>query len=594
MIKTKYLYADFAITSKKAKPKIKIIISILLFSCFFLVFGDVTWENTTKLVNINPDPNGEPWIVGGYQEPTETNFFTQEEKEKILNKQKKKPLPYKVNNTFTEYARPVFNQVGGSCGSAARISYQFAYEVNSFYRRDGKKPENIYPSHFTWMLTSQGSSKQQMAIHNGIPNSILYGGDTYSKIYGTRSQNGFSTSDYGWMQGYDKWYSAMCNRIEKTKNLRLSRSEDLQILKGWLHNHNGDENFPTGGWAGLGCASGGHKRRNIPAGQYEAGKNYVYQWGSRIDHATTWTGYDDSVSFDLNQDGKTSEKERGALIMLNSWGSNYANKGIVYVPYALIGKLATTELYYLRKNYKPQRVMKIKMNYSQRSLIQVNVGISSNVNATQPDKTLSCHHFNYGGRGKVHMLGKWADGKMHDEPMEFGYDVTDLTDGYDTKKPLKYFLVIKSKSSASGSGSIEKMSIMNYINTANGQETVSQQTNVNVKGGGSQTLVGVAVPGDVLPIHNQNSIKFNNTKNLYYRKSDQNLVLTYNVVNTIQQQISISIFNAQGKLIKQNKNIPNNKGINKTLVNVSDIAKGIYYCRVSGTHTNIFSKFLIQ
>ena len=35
--------------------------------------------------------------------------------------------PDHVNNALTTFFPPVFNQDGGSCGSASRISYMFAY-----------------------------------------------------------------------------------------------------------------------------------------------------------------------------------------------------------------------------------------------------------------------------------------------------------------------------------------------------------------------------------------------------------------------------------------------------------------------------------
>ena len=66
------------------------------------------------------------------------------------------------------------------------------------------------------------------------------------------------------------------------------------------------------------------------------------------------------------------------------------------------------------------------------------------------------------------MLGRWADGKLHTEPMEFGYDLTDLSAGFDRSRPLKYFFIINSKtksgiaSRAKGSGHLYNASILDY------------------------------------------------------------------------------------------------------------------------------------
>ena len=48
---------------------------------------------------------------------------------------------------------------------------------------------------------------------------------------------------------------------------------------------------------------------------------------------------------------------------------------------------------------------------------------------------------------EVPMLGRWADNKLHSEPMEFGYDLTDLSAEFDQNEDLKYFFIIKTVSS---------------------------------------------------------------------------------------------------------------------------------------------------
>ena len=90
--------------------------------------------------------------------------------------------PDHVNNGESRCFPPVVNQDGGSCGSASRIYYMFTYEINAYRNADGKKPENQYPTHFTWLLTNSNSGKEGMARANGIPNSVTYGGNTFLVI----------------------------------------------------------------------------------------------------------------------------------------------------------------------------------------------------------------------------------------------------------------------------------------------------------------------------------------------------------------------------------------------------------------------------
>ncbi len=470
-------------------------------------------QDAKKIININPDKNGDPWIIEGYTPPNKSSELSIEDIKSIIQKNTKqnpsqlkdaKTLPTRIDNSKSIYMRPAFNQVGGSCGSSSRICYMFAYEINCYRKLNGSLKENKYPSHFTWLLTGQHSDKEKMAQHNGIPNSITYGGDKASDIYGGENigwPNLEEAPNYGWMNGYDKWFSAMHNRIEKSGSFRLNSVEKLNLLKRWFFNHWNDSSFPLGGVAGAGCAT-----KDAIFIKNNENKWIVKKWGPRPDHGTTWVGYDDEISYDFNGDGEiTNDKdtngdgkvnfkdwEKGALIMRNSWGKNWCNNGNIYVPYRFID-MHGAELYWIRKDYKPIRTMKISMNYDARSEIKISVGIASNLDAKKPEKTMECEHFKFAGNGKVPMLGKWADGKMHDENMEFGYDITDLTKGFDATKPLKYFLVIETKKDAEGEGEIASMSVLNYEEDTP-KEYTSQDIDEFIENNGETTYVSVIMP----------------------------------------------------------------------------------------------------
>ena len=407
-----------------------------------------------------------------------------------------KKRPDHWNNALSNAFPPVMNQSAGSCGSASRIYYMFAHEMNAARWADGSKPENIYPTHFTWLLTwcPGGQGKEIIAQHNGIPNSVVYGGYTYSDLFGYQDCD--AQHDYGWMQGYDKWLHAMNNRITGSANFpAVDTEEGREIVKNYLWNHCGDETYSTGGIVGVGVASSltngtiANTAANKEAGV--VGMNYVKYWGESVDHALTIVGYDDRIEFDLDGNGKygeTDKDEVGAWIIVNSWGSGWMNKGFIYCPYAEARptKTATSywgpEYYTPRRDYRPLRTLKVKMDYSHRSEIALYVGVSKDLNASTPEKETWLRHFYNAGTGKgitidadhpdpeVPMLGKWADGTLHTEPMEFGYDLTDLVSDYENGQPLKYFFRVESKSWAQGSGKIYNASIIDYTTDREGVE----------------------------------------------------------------------------------------------------------------------------
>jgi len=429
------------------------------------------------------------------------------------------------NNALTSAFPPVMNQSAGSCGSASRIYYMFAHETNAARWADGSKPENIYPTHFTWLLTwVDNQGKEVIAQHNGIPNSTVYGGSTYSELFGYQDCDD-GQSNYGWMQGYDKWLHAMGNRISASANfsMPLNTEEGRELVKNYLWNHCGDDSYSTGGIVGVGVASGGNWQKIPQSTTNDAlgvtDMYYVKSWGESVDHALTIVGYDDRIEFDLDGNGVTGEADKdevGAWIIVNSWGSGWCNGGFIYCPYAEARPTATTtgywtpEYYTPRRDYRPLRTLKVKMDYDHRSEIALWVGVSSNINASKPEKETWLRHFYYSGLGKgatrnpapaIPMLGRWADGELHSEPMEFGYDLTDLTDGFDTSQPLKYFFRVETESFAAGSGTIYNASIIDYTIDREGVETPFEIADGGqaIANAGQKTTVTAVVQGENMP-----------------------------------------------------------------------------------------------
>ena len=343
--------------------------------------------------------------------------------------------PAYVNNAEQPYFPPVFNQAGGSCGSASRIGYMFTYEINALRGDTAQRPEHIYPTHFTWLLTNSNSGKEGMAMANGVPNAAVYGGTTYSALFGNQD---CSADDFGWMQGYDKWFEAMQNRISHNSfsPYGLDTEEGRELVKNWLWNHCGDTTFHAGGICGIGVASACKQgsMADDPAGENRAaglvGKKYVTRWGDGVDHALTIVGYDDRAVFDLDGNGLYGEPgkdERGAWIIVNSWGNRWANEGFIYCPYKYSfpvrqneGGAWKPEFYHARKNYRPLRTLKVRMDYSRRSELRLSVGIAADTTATEPELTVAMEHFKFAGDGRgagrkwgleaaTPMLGRWAD-----------------------------------------------------------------------------------------------------------------------------------------------------------------------------------------
>ena len=440
--------------------------------------------------------------------------------------------PDHLNNALQPSFPPIINQSGGSCGAASSIYYQFTNQINTARFVAADTDERRYATHFAWMLNTNGTDGtgyDRLGKDVGIASCAVYGGTTYSHIYGRSGQDD-QDDDCGWMQGYDSWFSTMHNRIVSGNNFPFNcgTEEGRELVKNYLWNRCGDDSYASGGICGIGVAAGPFSA-NIPKTAANdaagvTGMKYITDWNETYNHAMTIVGYDDRLEFDLDGNGVIGEAmnadgdcEVGAWIIANSWGDGWENHGFIYCPYERSNSVKgwpkensfTPGYYDVLRDYRPLRTIKVKMEYSRRSEICLHVGVAQNTNATKPEKEITLTHFNFAGdgnRGKtqpapeIPMLGRWADGELHTEPMEFGYDLTTLTQDFDLTRPLKYFFWVETRAWGEGEGKIYAASIIDYTIDRDGMEVpfdISEP--VDVPSAGAKTELTSVVCGDAVP-----------------------------------------------------------------------------------------------
>ncbi len=109
----------------------KIFSCAVLVSILSLITVNVNAHQTNtfreKPFNANPDPNGEPWIVGGLPSITPKLLAELREIPELDLSDRPVQLPYKLNNAEQKYFRTIFNQSGACCSQAAGISYHLNF-----------------------------------------------------------------------------------------------------------------------------------------------------------------------------------------------------------------------------------------------------------------------------------------------------------------------------------------------------------------------------------------------------------------------------------------------------------------------------------
>ena len=397
-------------------------------------------------------------------------------------------LPVRVDNSKTKYFPPVFNQYGWSCNQASSIGYLLTYEFARLRNVEASEPENQYPPLYAWNFLNNATTNTGVSYFdsweiikaNGCPNVA-----DYPFIY----------DGSAWMSGYDKYYRAMKNHVHNNYSLSVGTPEGLEKLKRYLFDHFDGSRY--GGAANFQIGSGGMQFRTLPAQSSAPGSHMIVRFGDIVGHAMTIVGYDDSVKFDFNGDGRytndldingdqvvdMSDWEKGALLVVNSWGKDWADNGKAYVPYNLLPKYGyeggfwnrSVHLIELVKNYSPQLTMKVSLIHPYRNRIRIMAGVSTDPDAERPEHILRFPLFNYQG-GALPFGGEGAEPTV---PFELGLDISPLLNYINPGEPARFFLVLHENTGYSLNGKIREFSIRDY--TTDFLEAVSPARDVAIK-----------------------------------------------------------------------------------------------------------------
>lgn len=386
-------------------------------------------------------------------------------------------LPAVVDNASQPYLRPVFSQQGASCGQAASVGYNFCYEINRLRNLPADTSINQYPDHFTWNFMNATLPYYGEGVSYFHTFDILYdAGNPTEDIYGPITMD----DSYYWMNGYEGYFQAMHNRISGVNSIHAGTPEGLIILKNWLHNHL--DGSTVGGVANF--YAGFHGYVTIPAGIPEAGKHANIEFSPLASHALTIVGYNDSVRFDVNNDGLFTNDlditddgivdmrdwETGALKYVNSYGDYWADSGFCYMLYRTLaikygqGGIWNNSVHVLHADTacKPLATIRATIQHNKRGRIRLMAGISSDTARYYPEHTLAFSVFNYQGLDYNMSGNPLPSGKS----LEIGLDISPLLNYIKPGSPSRIFLLIDEKDpDGSGNGLLLNYSVVSYLNS---------------------------------------------------------------------------------------------------------------------------------
>ncbi|MBQ4356224.1 MAG: T9SS type A sorting domain-containing protein [Bacteroidales bacterium] len=468
----------------------------ILFFCFIAIFGTMFAQPTSMV--------GDTYTIANILTPEEEAMLRTCPTLKINAIHPGVTLPSAVDNSQLPYMSPIYGQSALECGQASSIAYTFSYELN---RRRGLVNDNDtrrYATHFAWNFCNGGSSRGVSFMDTwavvrdaGTPNIADWGG-----WYTTGGPS-------RWATGYNLYYKAMKNRIVEFMAIPTDTEEGILVLKHWLDNHLcGDETGGLANFYSTHVPNGNEEMlRQIPAGTPHAGMWIVPNFKSNVNHGQTIVGYDDSICWDYNGDGRYTNDEDlnydgvvdvhdwevGAVIFCNSFGTAFANDGYCYLPYRKLAELPAEGGIWNKCVYvvnvkdvvTPKITYKINLTHDSRNKIKVVGGVAQNVNATVPEHTIEWSVFNFQG-GDLYMQGGDSEA---DKTIEFGLDASRLLEYIEPNTPAKFFLQVVEIDDVTDTttGQVNSFVLYEY-NGSQIQQHPCSQNNVPIVNNGTTTL----------------------------------------------------------------------------------------------------------
>ena len=400
-------------------------------------------------------------------------------------------LPEFVDNSQQTHWRPVFAQQQYECGQASGIGLGFTYAINRMRDAAGNIPQNQYATHFTWNFGNGGDGWYGVSYFHSFE-IVKWEGNPTVEVYGGMTAGGPAR----WMTGYDNYYQSMHNRVSEVYQIQLTTEEGINTLRNWIDNHldgsdvGGVANFYTNAPGGM---------PTLPSGTPEAGKYVVTGW-NYANHGLTICGFHDSIRWDYNSDGQYTNNidlngdgeitprdwEIGGFKFANTYsgGPSFGNNGFCYMTYKSCADPYggggiwnnAAHVLYVKENVDPQLTAKIQITYDCRYKIRVQMGMSTDENATSPDYVLGYPLFNFQG-GCQYMQG--GDEIEDNKTIEFGLDITPFLNMIEPGTPARYFLLVQEDDPEGwGNGQIDNFSIIDYTNGV--EEIVCNETNVTI------------------------------------------------------------------------------------------------------------------
>ena len=250
-------------------------------------------------------------------------------------------LPSKVDNSQSKYFPPIKSQGSvGSCVAWAETYYQFSYTQNKKLNRTATYENSFSPlwtynfTNFSDDIGSYDSATYSVLRNIGAP-TINNSPNITDPAKWTVTKEAFDEAQKYKLSSY-----SYISTGDGETPITNPKSSNLDTVKTALIN---GEVLTFSTHAAYGFTYGIiQKNSQIPENTKYAGQYIVpYLVSTRGGHRMTIVGYDDDIWYDINEDGKVQEGEKGAFKVANSWGDDWLNNGYIWISYDSINRTSS-------------------------------------------------------------------------------------------------------------------------------------------------------------------------------------------------------------------------------------------------------------
>ncbi len=257
--------------------------------------------------------------------------------------------------------------------------------------------------------------------------------------------------------------------------------------------------------------------------------------GTNGAHGITIVGYDDNVSYDLNQNGTIESFEKGAFLVANSWGTNASkhNDGYIWLMYDALNETSNaanlntvdrhlfirSSLYWYIEvaNYTPQRMAEVTIEQKYRNDITVSLSTSDYKTSSKTNQTTFLD--------KIGGQKSFDGGNNGYQTRTFVFDYDSLYDGNN-----KVYWVGVTDNNASGTSGSSATTTVKKIRWVNANGTVLKEIGTQSAFNGSTKYYYYGIPAT--------GISLNKTSSTLYKGQTETLTATVSPTKTTDKSVT--------------------------------------------------------